>query len=138
MCTRYCCSVPGAFLYAPSVSLLTHTFPLLPLSPHLPLTDQYPPSPNTESPPVPPVPFLTPHTGLTVIAYQCTVQRCSGIAEFIPPSSGTPPPPLPLLPRFTSTYRQVSSTGAALSDVLPPDPGTPLGPYHVGGDHQGL
>ena len=133
MCTRYCCSVPGAFLYAPSVSLLTHTFPLLPLPPHLPLTDQYPPAPNTSSPPVPPVSCITPHTGLTVIAYQCTVQRCSGIAGCVPPSSGTPPPPLPLLPRFMSTYRQVSATGAALSDVFPPVPITPLGTLPCGG-----
>ena len=133
MCTHYCCSVPGVFPYVPSVPLFPCPFPPSLLLLPLPLPCLCPPAPTIASPPARLAPSLTPHTGLAVIAYQYTVQLCSVVAKYIPPSSGTPPPPLPPSPRRTSTSRQVSSAGAALSAVSPPSPGTPLGTFPCGG-----
>ena len=49
------------------------------------------------------------------------------------PFIGTPPPPLPPPPRCTSTPRQFSAAGSALSTISPLGPGTPPGPFPCGG-----
>ena len=66
--TRYSSSVPRVLLYFPSFTLLLHPLTPLPLPMHSPLPGQALPVTTTTSVIAPPVPFLTPTTGLTVMA----------------------------------------------------------------------